>query len=157
MFLHGALLFNNNLKTYISIVVAAATILFTACVPNETDKIERAAKGYLDAVGNYRIDEAAPFATKQTCEKSLPWLNKMMERSDSTFIKANQPATIKIKETRMLSDTSARVYYHKSTPIKEDDDSVTVILENGQWLVDVKVTPLTFLDSVYQIKRTFVR
>lgn len=145
------------MKTYINIIVAAAAILFSACVQSETHKIEQAAKGYLEAMGNYRIDEAAPFATKQTREKSLPWLNKMKERSDSSFINANQPATIRIKETRMLTDTSARVYYHKSTPINEDDDSVTVILENGQWLVDVKVRPLTFLDSVYQIKKTFTR
>ena len=70
-----------------------------------------------------------------------------MARSDTNYINSNRPAVITIHKTRMLSDTSARVYYHKSTPIKEIDDSATVLLEDGKWLVDVRLAPIPFLDA----------
>lgn len=125
-----------NIRTIIAITISFVS---AACTNSPTKEIEAAAQGYLDAMGNYRIDEAAPYATQQTREKTIPAFNFIMEHSDSAYINSNKPATITIHNTRMLSDTSARVYYHKSTPIKEVDDSVDLLLEEGQWLVDVQV------------------
>ena len=50
-----------------------------------------------------------------------------------------------LQRVAMLSDTDAWVFYHKHTPIKDVDDSVYVCLEDGQWLVDVRLKPIPFL------------
>lgn len=120
------------------------TALMAISCSSDKKDIEAAAKGYLQAMGNYQIDEAIPFASSHTKEKTIPFIKYIMEHTDTAFVNANRPATITIKGTNILSDTLARVYYHKSTPIKEDDDSVTLILENGQWLVDIHLKPLQF-------------
>lgn len=118
-----------------------ATLLMMACSTDpRTAQIEAAAQGYLDAMGDYRINDAAPYATRHTREHTIPAFNFIMSHSDTTYINSNRPATITIQRTEILSDTSAKVFYHKSTPIKEVDDSVTVLLENGQWLVNVIVS-----------------
>ena len=123
-------------------------IFLTGCSNTQHQQdIEKAAQGYLDAMGNYRIDDAAPYATLRTREKTIPTLNYLMAHSDTAYINSNRPATITLTGTTMLSDTSARVYYHKSTPLKESDDSILVVLEEGQWLVDVHIKPLPFLNN----------
>lgn len=130
------------------LAILSSLLLFIGCSnpQQHTEAIEKAAQGYLDAMGNYLIDDAAPYATRQTREKTIPTLNEIMAKADTSYINSNRPATITIKGSRMLSDTSARVYYHKSTPIKEDDDSVRVVLEDGQWLVDVRLAPLPLIN-----------
>ena len=122
-----------------------ALTLLTACADSETKAIEAAAQGYLDAVGNYHFDEAIPYSSRKTREKTLPAFNLILAHSDTVYVNSNRPATITINKTRKLSDTTAWVYYHKSTPIKEVDDSVSVILEDGQWLVDVHIDYLPFM------------
>lgn len=118
--------------------IATALTMVMACTNNTaTKEIESVAQGYLDAMGNYLIDDAIPYASSQTRENTIPVFNFILANTDTAYINSNRPATITIHNTRMLSDTTARVYYHKSTPIKEIDDSVTVILEDGKWLVNV--------------------
>lgn len=124
-------------KSRLLLPITALLALAAACTSSPTSEIESAAQGYLDAMGNYRIDDAMPYASRETREKTIPTFNFIMAHTDTAYVNSNRPATITIHNTRMLSDTSATVYYHKSTPIKETDDSVTVILEDGKWLVNV--------------------
>lgn len=105
-------------------------------------EIERTARGYLEAMGNYRIDEAAPYSTQFTRENTLPIAKRLTERTNPDYIRSNTPADITIKGSKQLDDTTARVYYHKHTPITEQDDSLTLMLENGEWLVDVRIRAL---------------
>lgn len=127
--------------------LAALLVLAAACQDNGDRDIERAAKGYLDAMGNYRIEEAAPYATQHTREQTLPVMQQLARRSNQDYIKANTPADITIKRVRRIDDTTARAYYHKHTPIEEQDDSVTLLLEEGQWLVDLHLNPMPFFLS----------
>lgn len=124
------------------LALATAAMLATSCQDAARQQIEAAAQGYLDAMGNYLIEDAAPYATRQTRERTIPTLCTMMAHADTAYINSNRPAEISIRSSRMLNDTSAVVYYHKSTPIKEVDDSVKVLLEEGKWLVDVQLAPL---------------
>lgn len=122
------------------ILIITFAVLAVACSSRELNEIEQVAKDYLDAMGNYRIDDAAPYATRFTREHTIPIFNAVMARTDTNYINSNRPATITIHGSRMITDTTARVYYHKSTPIKEVDDSVTLLLEEGRWLVDLRVS-----------------
>lgn len=127
-------------------IAAAVCMVAAASCSRHNSEMEQAAKGYLQAMGDYKLDEAIPYATRQTRENTIPTLKKVMARADTNYIKQNTPSVITIKGARMLSDTSAYVYYHKHTPIKDVDDSVTVLLEEGKWLVDVKMRPVPFLN-----------
>jgi hypothetical protein len=120
-------------------------LALSACTDNQKE-LKETAKGYLQAMGDYRIEEAAPFATQYTRETTIPLLKHIVDHTDTNYIKQNTPSTITIKGARMLSDSTARVYYHKHTPIKELDDSVKMVLEDGHWLVDVRIQPSPFLN-----------
>lgn len=142
------------MKKFLLILSSATIILSVACSNAETKQIEAAAQGYLDAMGNYQIEEASPYATRQTRENTIPTLKFIKDHADTAYMNSNKPAIITITKTKIISDTSARVYYHKSTPIKEVDDSVTVLLEEGKWLVDEKTNLPNFQSLRQRIKNT---
>lgn len=128
-----------------------AAVLLAACGNNGTKhEIKTAAYCYLDAMGNYRVEEATPFASRYTRENSIPMLTLLVSRCDTAYIRSNTPAEITVKGVRMISDTSAYAYYHKHTPITEQEDSLLMILEGGQWLAEVRLAPIpgvAFMDS----------
>lgn len=133
----------NTLMTKLRItILAISATMMCACGNNETKEIEQVAQNYLEAMGNYRIEEAVPFASSYTRENTLPALSSLVAIADTAYINSNRPAVITIHGNKKLSDSTARVYYHKSTPIKEMDDSINVLRENGHWLVDVRINPI---------------
>lgn len=133
------------MKKYIFIIISltiCATIL-TAC-DNERSEIKHAAKGYLDGVANYDFDAAEPYATTKTVEETFSFFRQMMTMTDTNYINSNTPATIKIGKVKQYSDSTATVFYHKHTPIKDVNDSVTLVKEDGKWLVEtlIEVPPM---------------
>lgn len=126
-----------------------AVLLLCSVSCNNYSKDERAirksAQSYLDAMGNYRLDDAAPYASRYTREETLPLFKRVMKYADTAYVNANQPAEIKLLSVRMLDDSAAMVYFHKHTPIKDVDDSVVVIYEDDQWLCEVRVKNIAFL------------
>lgn len=146
-FVWGLFIYKKDMKNYFFAAFVACMAL-TSCTSSQEKAIESAAQGYLDAMGNYQIDDAFPYATKITRETTLGFYTRLMENADTAYINSNRPAIITINKTKIISDTTARVYYHKHTPIKDVDDSIMVRLEDGQWLVDVRLanTPFFFPD-----------
>lgn len=112
-------------------------LLLSSCSEQKT--IEKAAYDYLDAMGNYRIEDAKPYASRQTCEKTLDVLQKsLMPKVDTNYIKSNTPATIEILGVEVLSDTTAVVNYKKTTPITvQNDGRLDMIKEDGRWCAEV--------------------
>ena len=124
-------------KTTIITSVLIALFL-NACNSNYNEQeIRSNAQGYLQAVGNYNFDEAIPYASKQTREKTIPIFKHLQEHADTAYVNSNRPAEFTFHNVRRLSDTTARIYYHKHTPIAEIDDSLTLLYEDGHWLADV--------------------
>lgn len=125
--------------------IAAVALLFTAC-NSEERQIEKAAYGYLDAMGNYRIDDAEPFASQETRERTLPFVkNTLIPMTDTAYIQANQPATIVIDSVHILCPDTAKIVYTKTTPIKTLNGTIYMVKEEGQWLAYV---PLVLPESV---------
>ena len=137
------------MNTRTLLLALTASLIAVACCHTVQDDIEAAAQGYLEAAGNYRLDDAMPYASSTTRKLVLPFYKKVMEKTDKNYINSNRPADISIRSTRMLTDSTARVYYHKHTPIKDVDDSVNVILEDGKWLVhvDIEIPAILLIDS----------
>lgn len=120
-------------------------ITLCAC-NNEKREVERISLGYLDAMGNYRLDEAKPFATQRTVDVTLDFYRRLMPMIDSAYLAANTPAVVSIRKVQMLTDTTAIALFHKSTPASSVDDTLHLLKEDGQWLVhEVIVIPPMFV------------
>lgn len=117
--------------------VALSSLLFFFSCNHDRKEIHDVAMGYLNATGNYLVDEAIPFATKETREVTIPFMrDKLMPLVDSAYIASDTPAHFVIDSITVETDT-AWVYYTKTTPIKNFTDCIQVIKENGDWLVNV--------------------
>lgn len=74
-------------------IIAIAFLSLTAATcGGEKTLVKDAAYGYLDAMGNYRIADARPFATPQTQEATLDYLENIMSfASAETYRKTHRP------------------------------------------------------------------
>ena len=102
------------------LTAAIAAILFSACNSNE-NQIRKIAFGYLDAMGNYRISDAYPYATRETQENTLKFVEEaIMPNTDTNYIKSETPATITItnitKHTLTISTNSLKANLLQKCP-----------------------------------------
>lgn len=126
---------------YFAFLGAGLLTMAAACGP-DTDAISAAAQGYLDAMGNYRPADARPYASKETCEITLSFFESLMQHTDPAVYADNMPATITLGEISVEDDTLARVAFHKSTPVMEQDDTLHLVCRRGRWQVhEVIVIP----------------
>lgn len=124
--------------------IGLALILLSACNKDKKE-IETNAFGYLQATGNYMIDEAMPYATKETRETTLAFLkDNLIPMTPQEVLDANTPATIAINGITIDNDT-AYVSYTKTTPIKTLENQIRLVKEEGHWLVYV---PLVLPDTM---------
>ncbi|MCR5445063.1 MAG: hypothetical protein K6E96_05220 [Bacteroidales bacterium] len=111
------------------------TVLLTACQGKEKSRIETTAYRYSEAMANYRIDDAEPYATAETQATTLKAARQMTERIGQEYIDSDTPATIEITSVGIVNDTEAYALYHKTTPLKNFQDTVHLRKRDGQWLV----------------------
>lgn len=122
--------------------ILTATVLLLmlcGCTSGEQKKIEQTAFAYLDAMGNYRIEEAKPYSSPRTIETAIALCERIIPLVDTSYIKANTPAQITIKSVHIESDTTAYVLFHKSTPITQQNDTLRLVKIDGTWLVNVVI------------------
>lgn len=122
------------MRKSIQTVLLACLSLLTACCGSEKKLAEHSADRYLNAMANYNFFEAKKYCTPQTRQVTLSYIEKeIMPYLDSSFMGKNTPATIKIKKVKMTSDSTATVFYHKTTPIKSVDDSLQLVKFKDEW------------------------
>ncbi len=92
---------------------------------------------YLDAMANYKIDDAVPFCTQETQDGVIETGRVLVAAVDPEYIKSDTPATITIGDIDLTSDTTAIAHFHKSTPIKEHNGQVDLVKRNGKWKVHI--------------------
>lgn len=131
-------------------IIAIAFISLTAATcGGEKNLIKNTAYGYLDAMGNYRISDARKYSTPQTQKTTLDYIEQsIMPFVDSADIHRNTPAKITIKNVRIVDDTTAKAYYRKVTPIKTQNDSITLVKRNGEWKVNLLIKRSRTLDAM---------
>ena len=125
-------------------------MVLASCGNNPQKEIEKNAYGYLDAMGNYRINDARPYASTPTCERTLEVLQKyILPKTDTNYIISNTPATIDILGVEVLSDTTAVVSYSKTTPLQVQSGKLDMVKENGRWCAEVIIAlpPIMTMDS----------
>lgn len=124
------------MKTHITIITLFACLTLISCNNNG---LNDAAQKYLDATGEYNIEEACKYATPETAAGLRNIGNTLMKMVDSSYIRANTPATINITSTHIVNDTIAKVAFHKKTPIQEFDDTLTMVNRNGTWMATLNI------------------
>ena len=101
-------------------------------------QIEKAAYGYLDATGNYRFKDAYKYATKETRERTLKFIEKnIMTKADTASLMRETPAVITITGITLTSDTTASVMFHKSTPVSERNNIIELVKRDKEWKVNM--------------------
>lgn len=111
-------------------------LLFCACGSDNTKKaVEDAAYHYLDAMGNYRVDDAEPYCTKETQDGVLEYSRQLIQVVRPGYIESDTPASITISNIDITSDTTAVVCYRKVTPIKDQEGNVDLVKRGDRWLV----------------------
>lgn len=122
----------------ILLIIAACTVGTATCsCSNPKKMIKKTAYAYLDAMANYRVDDAEPYCTYETQITTLVTARKMVEAVDPSYIESDTPAKISIKKITVTSDTTATVTYHKKTPIKDMNGELEMLLRNGKWEANV--------------------
>ena len=125
-------------KSAFIISTSAIMLLLLSGCKNDLALIEDAALGYLTAMGNYQIKEAEAFATEETIEKTLHFIEEsIMPNLDENYLKQNTPANIEIQEVNQLSDTTAEVKYVKTTPIQIQNGKLDMVKRNNKWKAQV--------------------
>ena len=129
------------------LLFALSTLLAISCsTKNALENIDPLllsnAEKYIDAMANYDIESARQYATDETKNITLQFIEGfMMPKLDSSFIKKNTPAIIRIDSVTSADDTTATVYYNKKTPIRTDVVTLDMRLRNGQWLAHQVIDP----------------
>ena len=137
-----------KMKKILFLVISV--VVLASCGNNPQKEIHNTAYGYLDAMGNYRIDDARPYASTLTCERTLDVLQKyILPKTDTNYIVSNTPATIDILGVEVLSDTTAVVSYSKTTPLQVQSGKLDMVKENGRWCAEVIIAlpPIMTIDS----------
>lgn len=149
------------MKRNLPLFLLLAAVLLTGC-KNDKECISETAYAYVIATGNYQIDEAMPYASKETREQTLPFLkNTLLPLTDTNFLKANVPATATI-DTVLIEGDTAWAGYTKTTPLGTACGTLTLIKEEGEWRVHAPLLPGLFgggnaspSDTTAEAKATF--
>lgn len=119
---------------HITPILPVVALLLLAGCNGDKKQIQEVAYGYVMATGNFQIDDAMPFASKETRESTIPMMKYLLEHTDTAFLQMATPATATIDRVEVYDDT-ALAFYTKTNPIGTTSDTLVLIKEEGQWLV----------------------
>lgn len=120
------------MKRILPILLLGACLL-TAC-HNDEKEIRKVAYGYIYAISNYQPTEARPYATPETCDTTLAFMELLVAHTDPTVYADNIPATVEI-HTVTINDTTAVASYVKHAPAKTHEGFVHLVKQSGHWRV----------------------
>ena len=131
------------------LVLLIPCLLALCCSCNSDERaINKVAKGYLNAMANYQIADAYQYATEETCNTTLSFVeNDIMPHLAPNIISDNTPATITIDSLELSNDTTALVFYSKTTPLGDMSDQITLHKRGSKWKVHLVIaaSPITGL------------
>ncbi len=127
-------------------ITLMVALLLVSCKGDERI-IEKNAYGYLYAMSNYRISEAKQYATTETVNHTLHFVEEtIIPNLDPNFVKQNTPATIEINQVTIIDDSTAEVAYTSTTPKEVKEGKLEMVKENQEWKAQVIITIPKFLN-----------
>lgn len=134
-------------KIFKGVALLLSFVIMMASCKSDERMIEKNAMGYLMAMGNYRIAEAEAYATNNTINNTLHFIeNTIMPNLDSSYLAKNTPATIVINDISIINDTAAEVSYTKTTPIQVQEGKLNMVKENQEWKAEVLINIPQFMN-----------
>lgn len=109
-------------------------LLFASCT-SDAGRAKDIAYRYSYAMANYDVDAAEPYSTLETRQTTIPTVRNLIGKVGQQYIDSDTPAQIEILSTTIVNDTEAYAIYHKTTPIKNFQDTVRLRKRDGQWQV----------------------
>ena len=125
------------MKQYTLPIIILLLLLASSCQPSDESQIRHNAQKYLDAMGDYDIDRAEPYATENTVNTTLVFSRNLLKTIDSSVMLQNMPAKTDILSIEIQNDSMALVKYHKTTPINNFDGLLEMRKEHKKWLASV--------------------
>lgn len=123
----------NRFRFFFAIV---AFSLLAGCRNNEEPLVRKCAQAYLNAVGNYQIEAAEPYATEETINTYLKFVEEeIMPNLAPGIIAEATPATITINEITFTSDTTAIASFTKTSPKDIQSATIDLLKRGKQWKV----------------------
>jgi len=136
-------------KTILSGCVLLLTGLL-ACKNAEEVKSENAidaARNFIQSALNGEFDKASQYMVDDSLNRQDLHLMERLSKNLTTDEKQKyKEASIRIHETRPVNDSATVIYYSNS--YKNKRDSLKVVNQDGQWLVDFKYIFKQGIDSL---------
>ena len=122
-----------NHRLFLPLLLGA--LLLASC-QNDELAVRQCAQSYLDAVGNFRIEEAEPYATDETIATYLHYVEEViMPNLMPEVIASSTPATSVIDDIAFTSYTTATVRFTKTSPKDTQTATLDLVKRNNQWKV----------------------
>lgn len=140
----------------ISLTAIIVSLTLTSCSsPSSERHLKHNAKHYVQAMADYRVEDAMPYATPETQQITLNYLLKnIMPHMDTNYIHSNTPAKITLDSVKYSNDSVATVFYRKTTPLVDNmQATIEMHLHNGEWLAHQIIQGLPFLGMIPQHPR----
>lgn len=123
------------MKKHFSFILclSALALLLAGCDRNEK-QARKVGYNYAYAMANYRVQEAAQYATEETKNTTLVIAQRLTDAVGEEYVKSDTPAKVEIVKYSQLDDTTAVIEFHKTTPIKNSNFPLLMRKRNGQWM-----------------------
>ena len=126
--------------------ITSIIALLSVSYKGDEKMIETNAYGYLYAMSNYHISEAKNFATTETVNNTLHFVEEtIIPNLDPNFVKQNTPATIEINQVTIIDDSTAEVAYTSTTPKEVKEGKLEMVKENQEWKAKVIINIPKFM------------
>ena len=129
----GSFFFAIEMKTRAIFVFLFSVVILVGC-NSEKRNVEKAAQGYLDAVTNFKTDEARKYAAPDF-EQYIEMMEIFVSWAHKDTIAALIPNKVTINNVEIYADTAAIVSFHSSNPRQETDAQIKMIKIDGEWKV----------------------
>ncbi|HEX2847059.1 MAG TPA: hypothetical protein VHN59_10960 [Chitinophagaceae bacterium] len=121
-----------------------------ACKNAEEVKSENAidaARNFIQSALNGEFDKASQYMVDDSLNRQdLHLMERLSKNLTSEEKQKYKEASIRIHETRLVNDSATVIYYSNS--YKNKRDSLKVVNQDGQWLVDFKYIFKQGIDSL---------
>lgn len=121
------------MKTRAIFLFLFSVVIIFGC-NSERRNVENVAQSYLDAVTNFKTDEARKYAAPDF-EQYIEMMDIFVSWAHKDTIASLIPNKVTINDVEIFADTTAIVSFHSSNPRQETDAQIKMNKIDGEWKV----------------------
>ena len=121
------------MRIRVIIELLLSVVVLVGC-GSEKKNVENVAQSYLDAITNFKTDEARKYVSPDF-EQSIEMMEIFLSWAHKDTIAALMPNMVTINDVEIIADTAAIVSFHSSNPRQETDAQIKLNKIDGEWKV----------------------